>query len=155
MAETTAGLLMVRKADTGLEFFIVHPGGPFFMQKNEGAWSIPKGLPENGETMLEAACREFQEETGIQPTPPYLSLGTVKLKSGKIVHAWAFEGNWDPEIGIVSNLFTIEWPRGSGRKQQFVEVDRGTWASYEEAVCLINPMQAPLLERARELFSHQ
>lgn len=153
MAETTAGLLMVRKGSRGLEFFIVHPGGPFFSKKNEGAWSIPKGLPEEGETMLETACREFFEETGIHPVPPYLSLGTVRLKSGKVVHAWAFEGDWNPEVGIVSNFFTIEWPRGSGRKQQFAEVDRGTWASYDQAVALINPMQAPLIERARSIYS--
>lgn len=152
MAEITAGLLMVRKSGKDLEFFLVHPGGPFFVRKNEGAWTIPKGLPEGNESLLETACREFFEETGITPTPPYHPLGTVKLKSGKIVHAWTFEGEWDPQNGIVSNVFQMEWPRGSGKMREFVEVDRASWAPYDTAMKLINPMQAPLLARSMEFF---
>ncbi len=88
----SAGLLMCRMTPDGLEYFLVHPGGPFYLKKNEGVWSLPKGVPEEGEEMLDAARREFLEETGIVPVPPFHSMGTTKNKSGKTIHAWAFEG---------------------------------------------------------------
>src|SRR5687767_12697521 len=106
----SAGLLMYRWANEELEFFLVHPGGPFFKNKDLGVWSIPKGLPENGEDLLHTAQREFKEETGLDANPPFHALGTVQQKAGKIVHAWAFEGEWDSANGITCNSFKIEWP---------------------------------------------
>lgn len=151
MTKVTAGLLMCRKAKE-LQFFLVHPGGPFYAKKNDGVWSIPKGLPEGNEELLETAQREFFEETGIDPSPPFYSLGTAKLKSGKVIHAWCFEGEWDPAEGIVSNVFKIEWPPASKKFVDFPEVDRAEWLPYDRALKLIHPQQAPFLIRARDIF---
>src|SRR5437868_1729489 len=117
----SAGLLMCRWNDTMLEYFLVHPGGPFFKNKDEGVWSIPKGLPEGDEDLLITAQREFLEETGIQPTPPFYQLPIIKQKGGKIVHSWTFQGSWDSVKGIVSNTFKLEWPPRSGKFQDFPE----------------------------------
>src|SRR5690349_2485033 len=122
-AHISAGLLMYRKVP-GLEFFLVHPGGPYFKNKTLGVWSIPKGLPENDEDLLITAQREFKEETGITPSPPFDPLGSIQQKAGKIVHAWSFSGSWDPTTGITCNTFSIEWPPRSGRFQEFPEQDQ-------------------------------
>lgn len=152
MASQSAGLLMCRKNKTEIEFFLIHPGGPFWTKKNEGAWSIPKGLVENGEALLETATREFFEETGIKPHPPYHTLGSLKTKSGKILHAWAFLGEWDPAMGITSNLIEFEFPPRSGRKIKIPEADKGEWMPFAKAAIMINSAQIPFLEEAQSLY---
>lgn len=142
----SAGLLMYRQADDELAFFLAHPGGPYFIGKDEGWWTIPKGLPEAGEELLETALREFREETGIEPQPPYIPLGEIKQKGGKWVHAWAFKGNWHEEKGFRCNTFKVEWPYKSGKWQEYPEIDRVGWFSYEEACRKINAAQVPLLD---------
>lgn len=137
---------MYRKRETGPEFLLAHPGGPFFAKKDEGAWSIPKGLVEGGEDLLEAAKREFEEETGFAPQEPFIGLGSAKYKNGKTVHAWAFEGDFDPGKAK-SNTFKLEWPPRSGRFQEFPEIDRAAFFTYDIALAKIVPDQAPLLER--------
>jgi predicted NUDIX family NTP pyrophosphohydrolase len=151
MTKVTAGLLMCRKNPV-LEFFLIHPGGPFFAKKNEGTWSIPKGLPEDNEDLLQTAQREFFEETGFKPTPPFHALGTAKMKSGKVIHAWCFEGDWDPEQGIVSNVFTLEWPPASKQFVDFPEADRAEWMAYDQATKMIHPQQVIFLTKAKEFF---
>lgn len=131
-----------------LQFFLVHPGGPFFKNKDLHTWSIPKGLPEEGESLLETALREFKEETGIVPTPPYYTLDSIKQKAGKIVYAWCFLGDWDPIDGITSNTFELEWPPHSGRRMLFPEQDKAEWMNIERAKEAINEGQKPFLERA-------
>lgn len=152
MANVAAGLLMCRIKED-LEFFLVHPGGPFFKNKDDGVWSIPKGLPEKDEDMLATAQREFQEETGITPQPPFHDLGTIKLKSGKVVYAWAFVGEWDPSQGIVSNMCQIEWPPSSKKFIDIPEIDRAAWATFKRASQMINPNQLQFLEKATDVFS--
>jgi predicted NUDIX family NTP pyrophosphohydrolase len=153
MANIAAGLLMYRKRKGELEFFLVHPGGPFYVKKNDGVWSIPKGEPEGGEDLLQTAQREFFEETGIKPSPPFQSLGSVKLKSGKIVHAWAFRGDWNPDQGIISNIFKIEWPPASKKFIDIPEVDRAEWMTFDKAAKMIHPLQVPLLSKAKEMYN--
>lgn len=152
MTKLTAGLLMCRKKQGELQFFLVHPGGPFYAKKNEGVWSIPKGLPENDEELLETAQREFYEETGIKPLPPFYDLGSAKLKSGKVIHAWSFEGVWDSNQGIVSNICKIEWPPGTKKMIEIPEVDRAEWMPYDKAITMIHPVQVPFLKRAIEVY---
>jgi predicted NUDIX family NTP pyrophosphohydrolase len=130
----------------GLEFFLAHPGGPFWANREDGAWTIPKGGVEAGEEILAAAKREFQEETGIAATGPYISLGSIRQRAGKVVHAWAWEGDADPRK-IVSNTMTTEWPRGSGRTITFPEVDRCAWFTSTTALGKINAAQGELLAR--------
>jgi len=146
-ARQSAGLLMYHFRNGKLEVLLVHPGGPYFRKKDEGAWSIPKGLMEKDEEPLSAALREFEEETGIKPAGPYLDLGTVRQKSGKIVHAWAFQGDWDSSRPIHSNEFEMEWPPHSGKKQRFPEIDRAGFFTPEEAKKKINPAQAAFIDR--------
>lgn len=129
----------------GLEVFLVHPGGPFFARKDEGSWTIPKGEFIPPEAALDAAVREFREETGVRLAGPFASLMPVRQKGGKIVHAWAAEGDIDASA-IVSNTFEIEWPPRSGRKQSFPEVDRAGWFDVATARVKINASQAALLE---------
>jgi predicted NUDIX family NTP pyrophosphohydrolase len=148
----SAGLLMCRRAGPELEFFLVHPGGPFFKNKDLGAWSIPKGLPDHHEDLLQTAQREFNEETGLTPHPPFQSLGTIQQKSGKIVHAWSFLGTWDPDTGITCNTFKVEWPPRSGRFQEFPEQDKAAWMNYDLAWKHINPAQIPFLDRAKTIY---
>ncbi len=152
MAPIAAGLLMCRKENDELQFFLVHPGGPFYVKKNEGVWSIPKGLPENDEEVLQTAQREFFEETGIKAKAPFHPLGSVKQKSGKIVHAWAFKGEWNSDQGITSNIFKMEWPPRSKKFIDIPEVDRAAWLTYDEAVKMIHPHQLPFLVKAKELY---
>jgi predicted NUDIX family NTP pyrophosphohydrolase len=152
MSVHSAGLLMCRLNDGVLEYFLVHPGGPFYAKKEDGVWSIPKGVPDPNEELLDAARREFLEETGISATPPFHSIGTAKLKSGKIIHAWTFEGKWDPAVAIVSNTFPLEWPPKSGKFIQVPENDRAEWVQKERAEKMINPAQVIFLTRAAEIY---
>src|SRR5262245_50830155 len=122
----SAGLLLFRRTPSGLEVFLAHPGGPFWAKRDAGAWSIPKGLVDAGEEPLQAARREFQEETGISPEGPFQALGSVRLKSGKLVHAWACEGDADP-AQVRSNTIRVEWPPRSGRWLTIPEIDRCEW----------------------------
>lgn len=145
MPQFSAGLLMFRRTRSQAEVFLVHPGGPFWRKKEEGAWSIPKGLVDAGEEPFEAARREFTEETGIVPAAQFIDLGEAKQPGGKVVRAWAFESDCSPEIS--SNTFSMEWPPKSGRFQQFPEVDRAEWFSIEDARNRINRGQAVFLER--------
>ena len=123
MPRLSAGLLMFRIRDRAIQVLLAHPGGPFFRNKDDGAWSIPKGEPEGNEDLLVTAQREFEEETGVKPSGPFMPLKPVQQKGGKVVHAWAFEGDCDPKA-IHSNTFTIEWPPKSGRQMDFPEIDR-------------------------------
>lgn len=132
-----------------LEFFLAHPGGPFWANREDGAWTIPKGGVEAGEEILDAALREFREETGITATGPYISLGSIRQRAGKVVHAWAWEGDADPSK-IVSNSMTTEWPRGSGRSITFPEVDRCGWFDAVAARGKINAAQSELLTRLQQ-----
>ena len=142
----SAGLLLYRRSLGGLEVFLAHPGGPFWLKRDAGAWTIPKGVAEPGEDILAAACREFEEETGIHPVGPFLSLGSIRQKAGKLVHAWAWEGDADPGR-VTSNTTQTEWPPGSGRMLTFPEVDRCAWFDPHAAREKINPAQAELLGR--------
>ena len=144
---------MCRLSQDALQFFLVHPGGPFYTKREAGVWTIPKGLPEDGEELIQTAQREFFEETGIKATPPFFPLGTVRQKSGKVVHAWTFRGEWEPETGIHCNTFSLEWPPHSGKKMDFPEVDKARWMEFDEAVAMILPAQLPFLERARAVFA--
>ncbi|HEY0741301.1 MAG TPA: NUDIX domain-containing protein [Chryseosolibacter sp.] len=147
-----AGLLMCKPEGGALYFFLVHPGGPFFKNKDAGAWTIPKGVPEPNEELPTAAIREFEEETGIKPSGEFHPLGTVQQRGGKIIHAWAFSGQWEANDGITSNTFSLEWPPKSGKFRDFPEVDRAGWFAYEEAVQKINPAQTAFLDRAKQFF---
>lgn len=152
MASTvSAGLLMCRSTRDELQFFLVHPGGPYFKNKDLGVWSIPKGIPETGEDLLHTARREFHEETGLLSSPPFHPLGSITQKSGKVVHAWSFIGEWDPKTGITCNHFEIQWPPGSGNYQRFPEQDKAAWMNPEQARNHINPRQIPFLDRAAGL----
>ena len=146
MAQTSAGLLMYRCKNNTLEVFLVHPGGPFWQNKDLGAWSIPKGLYTVNEAPLEAAIREFCEELGFRPevTDP-LELGEIRQKSGKRVVAWAFEGDCDPAC-ITSNAFEMQWPPKSGMMRRFPEVDRAEWFDCQTAREKINPGQIPFID---------
>ena len=132
MAKRSAGLLMFRRKSGELEVFLVHPGGPFWAGKDTGAWTVPKGEYVDGEEALDAAKREFTEETGFEAQGEFIDLGTVRQTSGKIVNAWAFEGDCDPG-NLVSNFCEIEWPPRSGKTMKIPEVDRGAWFTVEKA----------------------
>jgi predicted NUDIX family NTP pyrophosphohydrolase len=142
----SAGLLLFRRPAGALELFLAHPGGPFWRGRELGAWTIPKGLVAQGEELLAAARREFEEETGIVPREPFIPLGSVRQKAGKVIHAWAWEGDADP-TAITSNTTRYEWPRGSGRWITFPEVDRCAWFSPDSARTRLNPAQAELIGR--------
>src|SRR5688572_3291210 len=149
----SAGLLMYRVRDGHVEVLLVHPGGPFFAKKDDGVWTIPKGLPDEGEELLDCAMREFKEETGFDlpdaARQMLLPLGTVRQKGGKTVHAWAFAGDCDPSK-LVSNAFELEWPPRSGKRESFAEVDRAAFFTLDDARQKINPAQAGLLTRLAE-----
>jgi predicted NUDIX family NTP pyrophosphohydrolase len=142
----SAGLLLFRRLAGELELFLAHPGGPFWRDRDAGAWTIHKGIVNPGEALLDAACREFEEETGIQPAGPFLPLGSVRQKAGKVVHGWAWEGDADPER-VTSNSARTEWPPGSGRWITYPEVDRCAWFEARTARARINPAQAELIDR--------
>ena len=151
MPRTSAGLLMVRARQGRLEVLLAHPGGPLFAKKDEGAWTIPKGELEEGEDELEAARREFEEETGVRPEGPFAKLAPVRQKGGKLVHAWACRGDCDP-TAIRSNTFTLEWPPRSGRQREFPEIDRADFFPLEEARRKLNPAQAPWIDEIERLY---
>lgn len=131
-----------------LEVLLAHPGGPFWARRDDGAWTIPKGEYDDSEEPLAAARREFVEETGFTPDPPFAPLGEIRLKSGKRIMAWAFAGDCDP-AGLRSNTFELEWPPRSGRRQTYPEVDRIEWFGLDEARRRINESQAALIDRLR------
>jgi len=139
----SAGILMYKRVAGGLFVLLAHPGGPLWARKDAGVWTIPKGEFEK-EDALEAARREFEEETGSAVNGDFIALAPITQKSGKVVYAWAVEGDLDPRK-VRSNLFEMEWPPRSGRKQSFSEVDRAEWFSIPEAMEKINPAQRPLL----------
>jgi len=145
MPQRSAGILLFRRRPHGPEFLLVHPGGPFFRNRDLGAWTIPKGEIDPGEDPLTAAVREFREETGFEPTGPFVPLTPIRQKSGKVVMAWAAEGDLDP-AAVRSNTFRLEWPPRSGRMQEFPEVDRAAFFGIDEARRRINPAQAALLD---------
>jgi predicted NUDIX family NTP pyrophosphohydrolase len=144
VAPLSAGILLYRRRPR-LEVLLIHPGGPFWRNKDEGAWMIPKGLVEPGEQLEAAALREFEEELGVRPPGALEPLGRIRQKGGKYVEAFALEGDLDP-AAIVSNLFEVEWPPKSGRLQPFPEVDRAAWFPLAEARVKILPSQAPILD---------
>lgn len=146
MPRISAGLLMYRRPASGLEVLLVHPGGPFWANKDLGAWSIPKGEVEPGEDWLAAAQREFTEELGFAPTGPFVPLGEVRQKAGKVVHGWAFEGDCDP-AQCRSNTFRMEWPAKSGKWAEFPEVDQAAFFRPEVAREKVNPGQVPFIDR--------
>ena len=151
MPKRSAGLIMYRMHLGALEVFLIHPGGPFWANKDKGAWSIPKGEYSEGEPPLEAAQREFQEETSFTAAGIFLELGTIKQAGGKIVTAWAFEGDCDP-ANLRSNVYQAEWPPRSGRRVEFPEADRAQWFSIPEAREHILKSQEPLLDALCRVF---
>jgi predicted NUDIX family NTP pyrophosphohydrolase len=148
----SAGILLFRRPAGRLEVLLAHPGGPLFRRRDEGVWSIPKGLVEADEALLAVALREFEEETGYPPPEgPRLELGTVVQRGGKVVHGWAIEGDIDPAAAH-SNEFEMEWPPGSGRRLMFPEIDRVAWLTPSAARQRINPAQAAFLERLEAIL---
>ncbi|WP_104381550.1 NUDIX domain-containing protein [Sphingobacterium sp. HMA12] len=147
----SAGILLYKFQEKGISFFLVHPGGPFFAKKDEGWWTVPKGEVADDESELEAATREFLEETGYLPSGSFIRLDPIKQKGGKIVHCWAVEGDIDPD-SLISNDFQIEWPPKSGRIQTYPEIDRGAWFTMEEAKKKINMQQISFLEQIAAIF---
>jgi len=145
MRRPSAGLLLYRLAAGGLEVMLVHPGGPYWARKDVGAWSIPKGEIEPGEEALAAARREFAEETGASVDGEFVPLQPVKLRSGKLIHAWAVQADFDP-ASLSSNLFSMEWPPRSGEQREFPEADRAAWFGIDTARTKIHAGQAPLLD---------
>jgi len=141
----SAGILLYRLRATGPEVFLVHPGGPFWARRDLGAWSVPKGEVGDGEDLLEAAKREFFEETGGRVEGEFIQLAPLRQRSGKVVHAWAVEGDLDAS-SITSNTFAIEWPPRSGKSRMFPEVDRAGWFTLPEAREKLLPGQRPFLD---------
>lgn len=152
MPRVSAGLLMYRFHEGQLQLLLVHPGGPFFVNKDEGAWSIPKGELNSDEDPLQAAQREFQEELGVIPSGPFIALTPIKQKGGKLVHAWAFQGDCDP-AKCVSNTFTLEWPPRSGRQMEFPEIDKAAFFDVESARLKINPGQVAFIDELAAIVS--
>ncbi|HXO41299.1 MAG TPA: NUDIX domain-containing protein [Thermoanaerobaculia bacterium] len=151
MAKLSAGLLVYRLGAAGYEVLLVHPGGPFWRNRDVGAWSIPKGEVTAGEDPLAAARRELEEETGFAAEPPWLHLKSVRQPGGKTVMAWAAAGDFDAAT-IASNTFAMEWPPRSGRMEMFPEVDRAAWFSLTEARQKILAGQVPLVEQLEKLL---
>lgn len=145
-SKESAGLLLFRRPAGGLEVLLGHPGGPFWTTRDAGAWTIPKGGIHAGESPLETAIREFTEETGFEPCEPFVPLGTITQRSGKVVHAWAFEGDCDPSK-LVSVTALTEWPPRSGRQIEIPEIDRVAFFTIAAARRAINVAQVELLER--------
>ncbi len=150
-SKESAGLLLYRIKDKQLEVLLAHPGGPFFARKDHGHWTIPKGEIEPGEEFLATAIREFKEEIGleIQPDSRFIPLGSIQQKGGKIVHAWAVEQRCGDPIVCKSNLFEMEWPMGSGKRQKFPEIDRAEFFPFAIAKSKIKDTQAPFLDRLK------
>lgn len=151
MPKQSAGILLYKLTDGILQVFLVHPGGPYFRKKDDGAWSIPKGEYLDDEDPLAAAQREFHEEVGKLITGNFIKLHPVKQKSGKVIHAWAVEGDID-HTNITSNIFEIEWPPKSGKRASFPEIDRADWFTMDEAKVKIIPGQVGLIEELETLL---
>lgn len=151
MPRISAGLLMYRVQDGRIEVLLAHPGGPYFLKKDEGCWTIPKGEPDGEEELLVTARREFEEETGVTPVGSFLPLQPVKQKGGKIVHAWAFEGTCDCRA-IRSNTFTMEWPPRSGRKIEVPEIDRAEFFDLKTARKKIKAGQEGLIDELKQML---
>lgn len=149
MPQPSAGILLYRRRENGLEVFLVHPGGPFWAKKEIAAWTIPKGEIAASEEPLAGAQRELQEETGFSVAGPFIALGTIRQAGGKVVHVFAGEADVDP-AKIVSNRFNLEWPPRSGRSAEFPEVDRAAWFTLPDAAVKMNPAQTELLRRLVE-----
>ena len=152
MPRISAGILMYRLHEGTLQVLLVHPGGPFFQNKDEGAWSIPKGEAEPAEDLLECATREFAEELGVTVSEPFIPLTSVKQKGGKVVHAWACAGDCDPN-SFVSNTFSMEWPPRSGQQREFPEVDRAAFFDVVAARRKINAAQVAMVNELEEILS--
>ena len=150
MSKKSSGLLAYRCRAGHVEVFLVHPGGPYWARKDDGAWSIPKG-EFTAEDPLEAAIREFIEETGFETEGPYTALAPIRQPSGKLIHAWAFEEDYDP-VAIRSNTFSMEWPPGSGMEREFPEVDRAEWFPIEKAREKIIRGQAGFIDELEKLL---
>jgi predicted NUDIX family NTP pyrophosphohydrolase len=153
MAKQSAGVLLFRHRGDVVEALLVHPGGPFWTKKDDGAWSIPKGEFSDGEDPLAAAQREFEEELGAPLSGEFISLGSIKQAGGKRVHAWALRGEFDPAL-LKSNVFRMEWPPKSGREMEFPEVDRAAWFDLLTARRKILKGQVELIERLESLALH-
>jgi len=152
MAKESAGLLVYRRRAGHVEVFLVHPGGPFWRNKDDGAWSIPKGELAAGEEAVTTAQREFQEETGILIAGPFTPLESITQRGGKLVHAFLVEADFDASQ-VTSNTFTIEWPPRSGKQQEFPEVDRAAWFDLQTATRKMNEGQRALLEQLGQNIS--
>jgi predicted NUDIX family NTP pyrophosphohydrolase len=150
-ANVSAGLLLYRRVGKSFEVLLAHPGGPFWAKRDAGAWSIPKGLVDADEEPLAAARREFEEETGLRPTGPFHDFGEVRDKAGKLIHAWACEGDAEP-ADLHSNVMRAEWPYGSGRWITFPEVDQYAWCDPQTARDKLNPAQAAFIDRLETLL---
>ena len=148
--KNSAGILLFRRKD-GLQVLLVHPGGPFWKNKDSGAWSVPKGEYAENEEPLAAALREFEEETGLQLSGKFIELSPIRQKSGKTVHCWALEGDADP-AQFKSNSFEMEWPPRSGKKQSFPEVDRAEWFPVPDALKKILEAKRNFLEELKSLI---
>jgi len=146
-ARVSAGFLMYRRRDGALEVLLAHPGGPFFAHRDEGAWTIPKGEPEPGEDLLAAARRELQEEIGCKVRGPLISLGSVRQRGGKCVHAWAFEADREDAAALPGSSFELEWPPRSGHRQSFPEIDRAVFFPIALARTKIHEAQRAFLVR--------
>ena len=144
---------MFRRKANSLEFLLVHPGGPFWKNKDDGAWTIPKGETQPEEDLLTRGQTEFEEELGIKPSGEWIALGSIKQKGGKTVHAWGFEGDLPQGFQLKSNTFQIEFPPRSGKFKDFPEIDRAEFFPDEIARRKINPAQVPFLDRLREALA--
>ena len=151
-AKTSAGILLYRRSPAGIEVFLVHPGGPFWAKRDIGSWTVPKGEVNSDENLLQAAKREFHEETGARVDGEFVELAPVRQPSGKMVHGWAVEGDVDA-AAITSNTFSIEWPPKSGKTREFPEIDRGGWFALAEAREKLLPGQVPLLDQLIRIIS--
>ena len=151
MAKQAAGILLFRRGKAGVEVLLAHPGGPLWARKDYGAWTLPKGQFTAGELPLDAARREFEEEMGSAPSGEFQSLGTLKQPSGKVIHAWAAEADFDCS-SVKSNLFSMEWPPKSGQMEEFPEIDRAGWFPIDQARMRILKGQAPFLDRLLALL---
>jgi predicted NUDIX family NTP pyrophosphohydrolase len=147
--QRSAGILLYRRKGRGIEVLLVHPGGPFWAKKDEGAWTIPKGVIEPGEDAIAVARREFEEETGLRPEGELIVLGSFAQSRAKTIDIWAVEGDFDP-AALKSNTFSMEWPPRSGRMATFPEVDRAQWFTPEEAAAKILKGQRPVVEALLE-----
>ena len=149
----SGGLLLYDKGGVATRFLVAHPGGPFFRKRDEGCWSIPKGEPESGEEVFDAAIREFEEETGLCPAGPFLELGDIVQKNGKRVYAWGFEGEWEEGRIPECNEITLEFPKGTGKMWTFPEIDRAELLPLEEAKQKLRKEQHPFIDRLLKILS--